>query len=26
VMSIVAQVKKKGDYHLQVPDIKAWEM
>ena len=25
VISIVDQVKKKGDYHLQVADIKAWE-
>src|SRR3954470_22738904 len=25
VISIVSQVKKKGDYHLQVSDIKAWE-
>ena len=25
VISIVDQVKKKGDYHLQVSDIKAWE-
>src|ERR1044071_5678490 len=25
VISIVAQVKKKGDYHLQVSDIQAWE-
>src|SRR3954453_12700162 len=25
VISIVNQVKKKGDYHLQVSDINAWE-
>lgn len=25
VISIVSQVKKKGDYHLQVSDIQAWE-
>ena len=25
VISIVDQVKKKGDYHLQVSDIQAWE-
>ena len=25
VISIVDQVKKKGDYHLQVSDIEAWE-
>ena len=25
VISIVDQVEKKGDYHLQVADIKAWE-
>ncbi|MDA0183888.1 cyclase family protein [Solirubrobacter phytolaccae] len=25
VISIVSQVKKKGDYHLQVADITAWE-
>ena len=25
VISIVSQVKKKGDYHLQVSDITAWE-
>jgi kynurenine formamidase len=25
VISIVPQVKKKGDYHLQVADIRAWE-
>ena len=25
VISIVDQVKKKGDYHLQVSDIKTWE-
>lgn len=25
VISIVDQVKKKGDYHLQVADIRAWE-
>ena len=25
MISIVDQVKKKGDYHLQVSDIQAWE-